>query len=280
MRVVVCLKWADRRPEVDALSGDVTDDERFFGASAADEAALEWALRLAEVWGVTVVAATAGPPAAEAVLRDALAAGAHEAVRADLPPDRPSEHVAAALAGALASTGGADLVLCGVHSLDRGSGSVPALLASHLGAAQALGALGMRPSGVPGEVMVERRLDFGRRERLRVTTPAVVSLEGGVAELRRAPLARVLAAASLPITVVPGGPADRRSAVRVEHRRPYRPRARVLPGPDPHAPVRDRIVALTGALTERTPPRTVTGSPEEAADAIVEQLRAWGYLEP
>ena len=40
----------------------------------------------------------------------------------------------------------------------------------------------------------------------------------------------------------------------------------------------DRIVALTGALVDRNPPRTVVLDPSEAADAIVEQLRSWGYL--
>lgn len=276
MRLAVCLKWADLRPEVDPLSGEVVDDERFFDASDADKGALEWALRLTERWEGHLTVVTAGPPAAEPLLRSALATGAHDAVRVDMALDRPSEHVAAALTAAVA---GADLVLCGVHSVDRGSGSVPALLAARLGAAQALGVIAVVP-GRAGELTVDRRLDFGRRERLRVTAPAVVSLEGGLAELRRAPLASVLAARTAPVAVLDAGLAPQRAAVRVEHRRPYRPRARVLPGPDPAAPVTDRIVALTGALSERTPPRTVAAEPDEAADAIVEQLRGWGYLTP
>ena len=35
---------------------------------------------------------------------------------------------------------------------------------------------------------------------------------------------------------------------------------------------------LTGALVDRTPPRSVTLDPPQAAEAIVEQLRSWGYL--
>jgi electron transfer flavoprotein beta subunit len=58
---------------------------------------------------------------------------------------------------------------------------------------------------------------------------------------------------------------------------PLRPRARVMPPPAGDT-ARDRIVALTGALVDRTPPRTVEGTPEEAADAILEQLRTWGYV--
>ena len=63
------------------------------------------------------------------------------------------------------------------------------------------------------------------------------------------------------------------------HRAPYRPRARALPAPSPELDVRDRILALTGALVERTPPRTVHADPAEAAELLLEQLRAWGELE-
>ena len=67
------LKWQPLRLEVDHLTGAVTLDEGFMGASAADLAALEWALRLAEAWEGEVVAACAGPAGADAMLRDALA---------------------------------------------------------------------------------------------------------------------------------------------------------------------------------------------------------------
>jgi electron transfer flavoprotein beta subunit len=40
-----------------------------------------------------------------------------------------------------------------------------------------------------------------------------------------------------------------------------------------------RVVELTGALVERTPPRTVELSADDAADLILDQLRTWGYLE-
>ncbi len=59
--------------------------------------------------------------------------------------------------------------------------------------------------------------------------------------------------------------------------RPWRPRARVLP-PPVGAEAFDRIVALTGALVDRTPPRTVEADPGQAADLIVAALRDWGYL--
>ena len=45
-------------------------------------------------------------------------------------------------------------------------------------------------------------------------------------------------------------------------------------------PIRFAVaLALTGALVERTPPRRIEFDAPEAAEAILEQLRAWGYLE-
>lgn len=273
MRVAVCVKWVDLRPEVDALTGAVPTHGRYFGASDADQAALERALRLAGPEDV-VVAVTAGPEGADAVLRDCLAAGATEACRVALDAALPSWVVAAGLARAVA---GADLVVCGDWSLDRGSGSVPAFLAAELGAAQALGLvdLAVDPDGA---LVVERRLDQGRRERLRVRTPAVVSVEGGTASLRRAPLSAVLAAgrAAIPVVAAPSRPDER---LTVEAAVPFRPRPRVLPAPPSDLPSRERVLRLTGALVERNPPQSLQLDPEAAADAVLEQLASWGYLD-
>ena len=268
--VVACLKHVALRVRADPLTGAVRAEPHATGMSDADRAALEWALRLGEAWGWEVVAATAGPPPSDAVLYDALAAGAGRAVRVALPADAASSAVARALARALPD---ADVFVCGDHSLDRGSGSMPAFLAAARDAAQALGLVSLAPADA-GTVTAERRLDGGRRERLRVHAPAVLSVESGTARLRRAPLTSLVTAET--VTVVEGPSVVRREPSG--HVGPFRPRPRVLPGPDPSLPPRERVLALTGALSERTPPRMVTASPEEAADELVRYLRDNGYL--
>ena len=58
---------------------------------------------------------------------------------------------------------------------------------------------------------------------------------------------------------------------------PYRPRPKMLP--PPHDPLpRARLLALTGALTERTPPRLVRAPCDEAADELIGYLKDKGYL--
>jgi electron transfer flavoprotein beta subunit len=275
-RIVVCLKRTDLRPEIEPLDGTVHHDPRAYGTSPADAAALEWALTMGERWGCDVDVATVGPPAAAAVLREALAAGAARAVRIEGTGTEPSDVVAAALATVAA---GARFVWCGDRSLDRASGSVPAFLAARLGVPQALGAahveLGPPTAGGPGPVEVERRLERGRRERLRLTGPAVVSVEAGTARLRRASLPGVLAAADAPITTRPAPGVPTVASVRRVATRAFRPPPRVRPAPASSSP-RERTLELTGVLVERTPPRLVVVEPDEGAEVVLEQLQAWG----
>jgi electron transfer flavoprotein beta subunit len=279
--IAVCLKWVDRRPEVDPISGFVADDDRWFGCSAADSAALELALQLGERADVPVLAVSAGPSAADALLRDAIARGAAHARRVDTAPGLSSADTAEALAAALED---AAWVLCGDYSIDRGSGSVPAFLAHHLGAAQALGLLSIDIPPAPSllgadlsdaRLDVVRRLDGGRRERLRVSAPAVVSVEGSAATLRRAGLKASLAASSCPIEVV--GAAKSASPHATVAVRPWRPRARAFAAPAGDDAL-SRLRVLTGQGVSRTPPRRLAAEPEDAAQSILDQLVEWGYL--
>jgi electron transfer flavoprotein beta subunit len=272
MRIGVAIKWVDQRPEIDLLTAAVHDDDRSSGASAADLAALEWALRCADAWGpgVEVLVVTAGPSEADAELRDALAAGATRVLRVDLTPSAESEAVAHVLADALDDC---DAVWCGDYSLDRGSGSVPAYLAAHLGAAQALGLVQVS-LGAAGSVDALRRLDGGRRERLRVRCPAVLSVEGSTARLRRASLAASLRSRDATVEVV-AGPTVPVQAARVAH--PFRPRSRSLP-PPAGATALERILAITDAHgPSAAAGEPVVLEPAAAADRILDALAAWGY---
>ena len=196
-------------------------------------------------------------------------------VRVDASPELDSLVVATALAEHVQE---ADLVICGDYSMDRGTGSVPAFLAAELGAAQALGLVEVgvseaaTPAGATGNLRVLRRLDGGRREVLDVPTPAVISVEGAVARLRRAPLSAALASRSADITVVPG-PFGRLPESEVH---PYRPRPRTLPAPEGTALARVRELLDVGGSEANT--EKLELEPLKAAAKIVKQLHEWGYL--
>jgi electron transfer flavoprotein beta subunit len=260
MTVVACLKWLT----------PADGDDRFGGMSRADASALELALRLGAARGEPVIAITLGPPAADDALRTALAAGATQAVRVDATVDLDSNDVATALA-ALAL--GSSFVCCGDMSLDRGSGSVPAFLAALLDARQALGLIEVTVDGA--DLVGVRRLDGGRRERLRAVAPAVISVEGATAPLRRASLSGTLAARTAAIEVV-AGPA---LSIRPVTIRPYRPRARVLAPPRGETAL-DRVKALLDSGVAVVPHgSTIALDPPAAAERILAALHEWGYLE-
>ena len=277
MLIVVLLRGTDLRAEVDPLTGAVHREPRAAALSAADGAALEHALRIAEAWEARVLALSVGGVEADAVLREVLALGVevrrvpHEvSYIEELAADEQA--IARALVAALAGEV-PDLVLCGDSSADRSAGALPALMAHELGAVQAPGLVRIALEG--DSLIAERRLDFGRREVMRVPLPAVCSVEAAGVRLRRAPLSGVLAAAdaTVPVARVTVAP----SAVRVLRTRAARPRPRVLPAPTGSS--RERLLALTGALLSHDAP-TVVGPVDaaEAADALLAFLVRQGYL--
>jgi electron transfer flavoprotein beta subunit len=290
--VVACLEPADLRPEVNPLTGEVRTDRRRAALSAADEAALEYALRARDVWGGSVLAVAAGPASAEMVLRQARALGARvlrvpygSAGPEGPEPISPEElagapaALARALARAIEQLGSPALVVCGDRSASRGIGAVPALLAHHLGASQALGLVDLSVDEASLTVRAERRLDGGWRERLRLGAPALCSVEAAGVRLRRATLAGTLGSGDEPIPVA-APPATSPAAVERLHTgapRSYRPRTKVVPAPG--GGTRERLLTLTGALTSHDPPRLIGPvGPREGADELLSYLAAHGYL--
>lgn len=254
--IAVCVKW---------IGGSQTSD-----MSAADEAAIEMALRHAEASGSALIAVSVGGQAADRCLRRALACGVATAIRVDAPDDMDSASVAAALGPVVAHS---TAVWCGDYSDDRGTGSVPAFLAALLHRQQALGLIGV---DFVDPLRVTRRLDAGRREVLRVTGPAVLSVEGSVARLRRAALRATLVAQKAEVLRygTTSVHSDNTAAVVM---RTYRPRARVLEAPI-GATTLDRLRALTDASAAPQPGETVEARPVDAARRIIEVLTDWGYI--
>jgi electron transfer flavoprotein beta subunit len=100
-------------------------------------------------------------------------------------------------------------------------------------------------------------------------------VEAGVAPLRRAALASAIAANAATIEKRQASVPDPLPA----RRRAYRPRARVLPGPDPALSARERAAALAGVGSARRTARVVRAGSEEAVSEMLSFLAARGYLD-
>mgnify|MGYP002682876929 CR=1 FL=1 len=132
-------------------------------------------------------------------------------------------------------------------------------------------------SGVSSEadrIVATRRVDGGRREVLDVRAPAVISVEGATARLRRASLTAIRVAATAPIEVVAPTIAMHADEYSVH---PYRPRARALASPT-GVDALDRVRSLTATGAASSTHEVETLAPADAAARLVRALTEWGYL--
>ena len=145
----VCLKWVDLRPEVDPLTGAVTTTHAAAGAvRRRPRPRSSGRCGPPRRGAARSLAVTRGP----AGRRRGAARGARRrgrTGRARRPAGRRAQHRRGRGASATCAHRPAAprVVLCDAYSLDRGSGSVPAFLAAHLGAAQALGLVAVEAPG-------------------------------------------------------------------------------------------------------------------------------------
>ncbi len=213
-------------------------------------------IELARAGGGTCLAITLGPPDAEDALREAVAAGADDALLLTDPAFAGSDTLATAraLAAAIRREGPFDLILTGLNSVDSDTGQVGPELAELLDLPFASGVREMRVNGDRLEVGCER--DDGWAE-VALELPALLS----VAE-------RLCAPAKVPPEGRAAVPADR---VR------RRTAADLGPGPwgDRGSPTR---VGDTRHLAVRRLARKLSGPVPDQARTAVELLLERGAV--
>jgi electron transfer flavoprotein beta subunit len=271
--IYVLMKWVGLRPDVDQLTGTIESDDRLSGASLADRAALELALQFGALTNLPVHVLSVGPLQSEAMLRDALACGAAAATLIQTTGSQPSSLAVAHAIAQRCDEGRAAMIFSGDWSMDRGSASVPPLVAYLLGIDSACGLVRVQINPEIPEIDAERRLDGGRREVLHISGPAVLSVEGSVANLRRASINGVLNAKSAVISAELFVGKPQQPGTRVDRIEPHRPAAPNLVVSDADDP-RDRAAFVLGLGMQRNPPVRLTLDADTAAELILRHLKA------
>jgi electron transfer flavoprotein beta subunit len=158
-------------------------------------------LQLAEAVGGEVVVATVGDEPAEEALRAALAKGADRAVRIWDPVLEQADPLAiAAVLAALAGRVDPQLVLTGVQSSDAANAATGIALAGLLDWPRVAVVRGIEAEG---EVLtVERELEGGAAEILRVRLPALLTVQTGINEPRYATLRAIKQARQKPLDLL------------------------------------------------------------------------------
>jgi len=247
MKIAVCIKQVPTREWQPRL----TDDKRYIREQDAswelnepDAYALEEGLRLREAHGGEVVVCAAGPARVSQVIKEALARGADRAIHVE------DEGLASADAAAIADVLAAamreerfDLILTGLQSDDQGHAQTGVALAARLDLPHATIIMDVKLDG--SRVRVKRELEGGWFQWVELPTPAVLTIQSGINQLRYATLKGIMAAKKKEISKLP-----------------------------PSAPLvrRQEILALyVPQKTKQT--ELMSGSAAEAAATLVKKLR-------
>jgi electron transfer flavoprotein beta subunit len=151
-----------------------------------------------------VVLVTVGDELAEAVLLSCLAMGADRAIRVWEPELEDVDPLAiAAVLAAVAAVEEPDLILCGAQSSDGANAATGVALAGLLDLPRAAIVSGVEADvGEEGEgagLIVQRDLEGGAVEVLRITTPALLTIQTGINQPRRANLRAIKQAREKPL---------------------------------------------------------------------------------
>ena len=135
MKIIVCIKQVPSASICVDENGNPDRSSAGTRLNPGDLWALEGALRLGDALGAEVTALTMGPESSEAGLRTALAMGAREAVRMTDPAFAGADVYATGhtLSQGVRALGGAELVVCGLHSTDGDTAQLPHSLGAQLG---------------------------------------------------------------------------------------------------------------------------------------------------
>jgi electron transfer flavoprotein beta subunit len=217
----------------------VPDEALAWALNEWDAFALEAALSLREdAGGGELVVATVGGEQAEESLRAGLAMGADRAVRVWDPSLRGADPLAiAAVLAKLAASEQPDLILCGAQSADAANSATGVALAGLLDLAHVAVVSAVERDG--SALVVARDLDGGATETLRVSMPALLTIQTGANQPRRANLRAIKQAREQPIeTLTPAalglGQQELIAAAgarTVRLREPVRERASMIAGP-------------------------------------------------
>ena len=250
MKIFVCLKQVpakDSLLRVDDSAGWIRETDLTHEINEPDAFALEEGLRLKEKHGGEVVVVGAGPARAASAIREALAKGADLAIHVeDASLDRLDSFTGARALAAAIRTEPFDLVLTGLQSDDLGYGQTGVILAELLNVPHAT--LIMEVQKLDGAVKVKRELEAGWFQYVEMPLPALLTIQSGINKVRYATLMGIKKAKTKELKRFTPADLGVDLAPRQRIQRVYLPQK-----------------------TKQT--QILTGSPKEAATALVQKLR-------
>jgi len=252
MKIIVAIKQVperDAQVHIDSAGRWINETDLQYAMNEPDAYALEEALQLKEKSGSgEVIVLSAGPERAGTTIREALAKGADRAIHVlcDDLGSRDALSVARLLAAAIQPES-PDLILTGLQSEDLGLGQTGVILAELLNLPHA--SLILQVEKIDAGLKVKRELEEGWFQSIELPTPAVLTIQSGGNKLRYATLMGIKRAKTKEVRQLAA--ADLAAAA---------------------APV-VTLESVTLPIKQKST-QMLTGSPQEAAAALVEKLRS------
>ncbi|HXT62226.1 MAG TPA: electron transfer flavoprotein subunit beta/FixA family protein [Pyrinomonadaceae bacterium] len=196
MKILVLMKQVANKDAILRINKDSTwieEADLSFEVNESDGYALEEALRTKEKVGGEVVVVSMGPQRAKSVIKDALARGADRAIHVlgdnvvHLSPFAAASVLAAAI-----REENADLVMTGLQSDDYGYAQTGVILAELLGLPHATIVIELDATGE--QLRVKRELESGWYQWYSMPTPALLTIQSGISQIRYATLKGIMAA--------------------------------------------------------------------------------------
>jgi len=196
MKILVLMKQVANKDAILRINKDSTwieEADLSFEVNESDGYALEEALRIKEKVGGEVAVVSMGPQRAKSVIKDALARGADRAIHVvgDNVVHLSPFAAASVLADAIRDEK-ADLILTGLQSDDYGYAQTGVILAEILGLPHATIVIELDATGE--QLRVKRELESGWYQWYTMPTPALLTIQSRISQIRYATLKGIMAA--------------------------------------------------------------------------------------
>lgn len=284
MDIVVCLKQINDpgSVEVNPLTGKVDEKRLVKITSPSDLCALEAALQIKEECGGTVTVLSLGPVETDKCLKEALAMGADQVLRIweyDWENVFDPQLIAYALSSYIKKQA-VDLVLCGDEGDNYHASEVPAWLSEYMAMPLITSTCQLIVQEDLKSIKVKRKLEKGKRQVMECDLPAVLAVTKSLNQPRENTLPRLITALEneIPVakllmrTIAQMMPQNINREIRYQVQ-PIRPDPQLIYTPDGSLSVEERIEGLVSGGMVRKKAEFVQGSPEEAAQRIIEFLK-------
>ena len=198
MKLVACLKEVpdrDTRYEINAQGTGIRTADLTFEISECDEYSLEESLKLREKHGGEVIILTLGPQRAEKSIRKGLAMGADRGILVkDEEGKLTAPHAVAKVLAEVLKQEEYDLILTGTQSDDWSYAQSGVLLAELLGLPHATIVMEIEADPSQKKVKALREMESGWFQWVEMPTPAVLTIQAGISQIRYASLKGIMQA--------------------------------------------------------------------------------------